>query len=143
MPFPIFLPLLIKGAIVTAKFVAAKGATATVVKGTAIAVKTYGTAATVGAGATGLSLVGLAVWSGERLKLAVDFVDDAKCGKYLDASYKLVKLIKSPEMPTTGDFYETAHTWISRGCSVSDPAFDELVGFVQKNLDATRETINV
>jgi hypothetical protein len=127
MPFPLFIPFLIKGGIVAAKAIAAKGAGAAVAKTAVVTVKTYGLQATAGAAVTGLVGVGALTWTYERGQIAKKIHRDYKDGNYALAAQRLVQLIKSFHMVDGNDFIDTGRLWIDNGCDIYSSEFRSLV----------------
>ncbi len=127
MPFPLIIPFLIKGGIIAAKAIAAKGAGAAVAKSAVVAVKTYGVHATVGATVTGLVGIGALTWTYERGQMAKKIHRDYKNGEYALAAKKLVELIRSFHMVDGNDFVDNGRSWIDDGCNIHSAEFRSLV----------------
>lgn len=140
MPLPLAIPLLIKGGMVAAKFIASKHAAATVAKAAVVAAKTYGTAATIGAAVNGLIVVGGVVWTVERFsmgKKALRLFDE---GDWFGAANELTRIASSFYQVEGAQFADNINTWVSHGGSIDDPAFKWLISDLRKIVDEGNTT---
>lgn len=140
MPLPLAIPILIKGGLVAAKFIASKHAALTVAKAAAVSVKTYGTAATVGAVAQGLVVIGGVAWTFERLSMGRRALQLFESGDMLGAANELTRIGRSFFQVEGADFVDNVNVWISHGASIVDPAFGRLVSDLRQIVDEANTT---
>ncbi|MFN6252284.1 MAG: hypothetical protein ACK4Y5_09435 [Acetobacteraceae bacterium] len=142
MPLPIFIPFLIKGAIVAAKALAVKGAAAKVAYAGTVAVKTFGAATVASATTTGLVVTGAAVWTVERLKMvkaAVRYFDE---GEFVLAANELTRIGRSIYMPDCVEFADLFEKWEHLGSPTEGTEFRQLIGHIRQASDEAAITRN-
>jgi hypothetical protein len=140
MPLPLAIPFIIKGGLVAAKFIASKHAAVTAAKTASLAVKTYGTAATVGAVTQGLVLIGGVAWTLERLSMGRKALQLFDSGDLLGAANELTRIGRSFFQVEGSDFVDSINAWVAHGASIGDPAFGRLVSALRQIVDEANTT---
>jgi len=142
VPLPIFIPFLIKGAIVAAKAIAVKGAAAKVAYAGTVAVKTFGAATVASATTTGLVVTGAAVWTVERVRMARAAIRYFDEGEFVLAANELTRIGRSLYMPDIGEFAELFETWEHLGSPTEGQEFRQLIGHIRQASDEAAITRN-
>lgn len=131
-----FLPLLIKGGIVAAKYLATHHAAATVAaKTVVVATKTVGAAKTVAATGAALTLVGASVWTAERWQMAKKAVTLFDQGQPLQAASEITRIMRSCYQVTGDDLITDIRSWEQDGGSILSPAFRNIVSDLRQVVD--------
>lgn len=140
MPLAIFIPFAVKGAVVAAKWIASKHAAANVARTVIAANHTFGAAATVNAALAGATVVGIGVWTVERLamaKRAIRFFDE---GDLLGAANEITRIARSCFQVEGHDFVENARHWVSAGADIHSHEFSRLISDIRQIVDETALT---
>ncbi len=140
MALPIFIPLLIKGAMVVGKVIAAKGASAAVAKGAVVAVKTVGMNAAIGATVTGLVATGAVVWTYERILMAKRALNHFEEKRYLEAGNEVTRILRSVDMTEAGELGDIGKHWISNGAPIDSPDLPRLISILRQAVDEATTT---
>lgn len=135
MPFPIFVPFLIKGGIVAAKVLATKGVAAKAAVVTTKAVATFGAPAVISTGTAGLTVVGAYAWSVERIKMAQRAIEFLDKGDMISAANEITRIGRSIFMPTGGELAEVFECWVADGSPMYGENFESLVGHIRQVSD--------
>ena len=141
MPGPlVFVPFLVKGAVIAAKAIGTKGALA---KGTAMVVKTstatFGTGATMTAGALALTAVGGIAWTMECVEKAEKAYTSFENGDTAAAIKHLTLLAASIKTVGTSSFDTDLKAWIAAGKPI-DASLEKLVNQAQALAEEARSS---
>ena len=142
MPLPLALPLLLKGGLIAAKYLAAKGTAATVVKAAVVSTKVYGLGATVSAATASLVVVGGVAWTYERFVMARAAVGHFDAGNYIAAANEVTRIVRSVYMDDVADAENVGRAWLESGASVESPLFRQLIGICRQAVDELNITNN-
>ena len=140
MPLPLAIPLLIKGGIVAAKFIASKHAAVRVAQGAIATAKVYGAATTVGAVASGLIVVGGVAWTVERFGMGKKALQLFDSGDWSGAANELSRIASSFYQVEGGHFVDNIIAWQNHGRSIDDPAFKSIISDLRKIIDEGNTT---
>lgn len=127
MPLPIFIPLLIKGAVVVGKVLLSKGAVA---KGAVIVTKSavakYGAAKVTSVVVTGLVCTGGVVWSLENIERIHKAYEHMSNGNYRSAADELTRVAVSIKTVAGSDYAGDLKAWLASGKPL-DGTFVQLI----------------
>lgn len=131
-----FIPLIIKGGLVAAKYLATHHAATTVAAKTAVvATKTVGAAQAATATAAALTVVGAYVWTTERFEMAKKAIVFFDQGLPLQAANEITRILRSCYQVTDSDVIDDIRRWEQDGGSISSPAFQSIVSDLRQVVD--------
>jgi hypothetical protein len=138
MPLPLIFA--VKGAVVVGKWIVSKHMAANVARTVVMSTKAIGAANTVNAVVAGTVLVGVGVWSHERLKMARKAVRFARDGDLLGAANEVTRIVRSAYQVDGDQFLDTARHWVETGASIHSSDFRSIISDLRQLVDETNLT---